>query len=209
MWIPRSAASGVLIGAVFLPGVLAGGCANTLRQQPSATHMESQAAEAFEDYRIGPTDSLQITVWANPEISVPEVVVRPDGKISFPLLDDVHAADLTPLELKQVLTERLSEYISSPTLTVVVREIRSKVVYVLGEVARPGPVAMRANMTVIDTLAIAGGFGAFAKKDRVKVIRQSGAGDPVEFNFDYGAYVDGTGLDQNILLVPGDKIIVP
>ncbi|NRA02384.1 MAG: polysaccharide biosynthesis/export family protein [Myxococcales bacterium] len=209
MWIPRSAASGVLIGAVFLPGVLAGGCANTLRQQPSATHMESQAAEAFEDYRIGPTDSLQITVWANPEISVPEVVVRPDGKISFPLLDDVHAADLTPLELKQVLTERLSEYISSPTLTVVVREIRSKVVYVLGEVARPGPVAMRAKMTVIDTLAIAGGFGAFAKKDRVKVIRQSGAGDPVEFNFDYGAYVDGTGLDQNILLVPGDKIIVP
>ena len=205
MWIRWSAASGVLIGVALCLS----GCADSLRKQPTATHMENQAAEAFEDYRIGPTDSLQITVWANPEISVPEVVVRPDGKISFPLVDDVQAADLTPLELKQALTELLSEYITNPTLTVVVREIHSKTVYVLGEVTRPGPVAMRANMTVIDTLAIAGGFGAFAKKDRIKVIRQSGDGDPVEFFFDYGAYVDGTGLEQNILLVPGDKIIVP
>lgn len=209
MWIRRTASPGIPTLAVLLPGLLLSACASTLRSQPTAPQMETRAVEAFQEFRIGPTDSLQVTVWANPEISVPEVVVRPDGKISFPLLDDVQAAGLTPLELKAVLTERLSEYISSPTVTVVVREIRSKMVYVLGEVARPGPVPMQANMTLVDTLAIAGGFGAFAKKDRVKVIRSSGAGDPVEFNFDYGAYVDGTDLDQNILLVPGDKIIVP
>ena len=184
-------------------------CEATLRDQPSAPEMESRAFEAYQEYRIGPTDILQISVWKNPEISVPETVVRPDGKISFPLLDDVQAADLTPLELKRVLTERLDEYIANPTVTVVVRQIRSKMVYVLGEVARQGAVPLQADMRLIDALSISGGFGPFANKGRVKVIRHTPDADPVEFLFDYEAFVDGTDLEQNILLVPGDKIIVP
>ena len=184
-------------------------CEATLRDRPSAPEMESRAFEAYQEYRIGPTDTLQITVWKNPEISVPETVVRPDGKISFPLLDDVQAAGLTPLELKGVLTERLTEYIQSPTVTVVVRQIRSKMVYVLGEVARQGAVPIQADMRLVDALSISGGFGPFANKGRVKVIRHTPDADPVEFLFDYEAFVDGTDLEQNILLVPGDKIIVP
>ena len=209
MWIRRIASNLMGVAPALALSLVLFGCVTTQRQQPTAPEMQDRAAVAFEHYRIGPNDSLQITVWANPEVSVPEVVVRPDGKISFPLLDDVAADGLTPLELKQVLTDGLSEYITAPTVTVVVRDIRSKMVYVLGEVARPGPIAMHANMTLVDALSVAGGPAIFADRDQIKVIRVSADGNPVEFGFDYDAYVDGTDLGQNIRLVPGDKIVVP
>jgi polysaccharide export outer membrane protein len=193
-----------------LPALLSlAGCGQTLRALPPPAELESEAIEATQDYVIEATDVLQINVWKSPELSLEEVVVRPDGKISFPLLDDVHAAGLTPDQLKGILTERLSEYVTAPTVTVVVRQINSKMIYVIGEVNRVGPVPLRAHMRVIDALAIAGGFRPFAHTDRVKVIRQLDGKGPIEFQFDYGEFVEGTNLEQNILLLPGDRVVVP
>jgi len=126
-----------------------------------------------------------------------------------PLLDDVQAAGLTPLALKQVITERLSEYVAAPHVTVIVKASRSKVVYMLGEIARPGFVSYLANMRVSDALALAGGFGPFSNKGRVKIIRRLQDGSSQEFRFDYDEYIEGTDVAQNILLLPGDQIFVP
>lgn len=184
-------------------------CRSNLRQVPSVDQLDSHAIEVAGDYVIGEGDILKVSVWRNPELSLDSVVVRPDGKVSVPLVDDVQAAGLTPLELKEVLTERLSEYVTALQVTVIVVQIRSKIVYVLGEVARQGPLAYRADMRVIDALSTAGGFRPFAGKSRIKIIRNMNGGDPVEFNFDYDGFVAGKNLEQNILLLPGDKIVVP
>lgn len=184
-------------------------CRSNLRQIPSVDQLDSHAIEVAGDYVIGEGDVLKVSVWRNPELSLDSVVVRPDGKISVPLVDDVQATGLTPLELKEVLTERLSEYVTALQVTVIVVQIRSKIVYVLGEVARQGPLAYRADMRVVDALSTAGGFRPFAGKSRIKIIRNMNGGDPVEFNFDYDGFVAGKNLEQNILLLPGDKIVVP
>jgi polysaccharide export outer membrane protein len=184
-------------------------CRSNLRQVPSVDQLDSHAIEVAADYVIGEGDILKVSVWRNPELSLDSVVVRPDGKISVALVDDVQAAGLTPLELKEVLTERLGEYVTALQVTVIVVQIRSKLVYVMGEVARQGPMAHRADMRVIDALSTAGGFRPFAGKGRIKIIRNMNGGDPVEFNFNYDGFVAGKNLEQNILLLPGDKIVVP
>jgi polysaccharide export outer membrane protein len=189
--------------------LLAGGCGGTLRALPPASELEGHAVEDLANYKIGPTDILQIAIWRQPELSVQSVVVRLDGKISVPLLDDVQAAGLTPLELKQVLTERYAEYITSPTVTVIVSQINSALIYVIGEVPRQGPMAIRGDFRVVDALASAGGFGPFAARSNVRIIRNANGSGPVEFRFDYEEFVSGRDLEQNILLLPGDKIVVP
>ncbi len=206
--VPRRAAAARVL-ALLLAGWGLPACQGTLRALPAPDQLESDAREASRVYRIGSTDILQISVWRNPELSLQEVVVRPDGKISFPLLDDVQAAGLTPGELKEILTARLSEYITAPTVTVVVRQINSKVVYVIGEVNRQGTFPLVVHMRVIDALAVAGGFGPFANRSRVTIIRHRNGAGPIEFRFDYGAFVSGKDLEQNLLLLPGDNIIVP
>jgi polysaccharide export outer membrane protein len=184
-------------------------CAGTQREMPSAHHMESVAAAAAEEYTIGPHDVLQITIWRQPELSVPEAAVRLDGKISVPLLDDIEAAGHTPEQLKYQITERLEEYVTAPQVTVVVRQSKSKVVFILGEVAREGPVSLMHGMRVIDAISLAGGFHTFSDRERIKIIRNQPEGTPVEFIFDYDGFVAGKNLEQNILLHPGDRIIVP
>jgi polysaccharide export outer membrane protein len=184
-------------------------CAGSLRDVPSASELDNLAVEAKQNYVIGEADFLRVTVWNHGQLSLDSVVVRPDGKISMPLIDDVHAAGMTAQELKGVISERLSEYVADPEVTVVVLQINSKFVYVLGEVAREGPVSLRGNMRVVDVLATAGGFSPFADKDRVLIIRGTEAGAPKEFRFNYNTFVDGTNLAQNVLLLPGDKIVVP
>ncbi len=202
-WMKRS---GVLLMGLSLWLL---GCASTLRELSSADDLESYATDATQEYKIGPGDVLQITVWKQPELSVRELVVRLDGKISFPLVDDVHAEGLSAQMLKAVLAERLSKYITAPHVTVVVREINSKLVYVIGEVAREGPIVFRSKMRIVDAIAIAGGFRQFASRDSVKLIRELNGSGPVEFIFDYNAFVAGENLDQNVLLLPGDRIGVP
>jgi len=183
-------------------------CAGSVREQPSADLLETNAAQANEEYVIGANDVLLISVWKEPDLSLNGVEVRLDGKISVPLIDDVQAAGLTPLQLKQLLTERLKEFVTAPQVTVVVTKVGSKFVYILGEVNREAVIPMQPKMRVLDAIAIAGGLNAFAGKSRIKIIRSQGT-SPAEFNFDYDAFIDGTDVAQNILLQPGDQIVVP
>ncbi len=159
------------------------------------------------DYVIGSADVLLISVWKNPELSV-EVPVRPDGKISIPLVDDVHAEGLTTLELKELLTMALAEYIANPDVTVVVRQVLSKRVHMLGGVARSGPIVLQKDTRVMDALSQAGGFTTFADKGDIKIIRRVDSGD-VEYRFDYDAFVAGRAPGTNLVLKPGDVVVVP
>lgn len=161
-----------------------------------------------EEYVIGIPDVLKIVVWRNPELSV-EVPVRSDGKISVPLVDDVQAEGLTPEELKEVLTEALAEFVTAPDVTVVVQQTNSHTVTVVGGVARSGQIALTRQMRVVEAIATMGGFNPFAKKDRIKIIRENPAGGTDEYVFNYGAYSAGKAPNSNLLLRPGDTIIVP
>lgn len=196
-----------LVPCAVLLAALAG-CAGNQRATPSVTELEGGAAQAVGEYVIGPSDMLSIQVWREEQLST-DVEVRPDGKISVPLLDDVQAAGLTPVALKQVITERLSEFVASPHVTVLVKASRSKIIYMLGEIPRPGAIGYVANMRVSDAISLAGGFNAFADKGRVKIIRRLQDGTSQEFRFDYDDYIAGTDVAQNILLLPGDQIFVP
>jgi polysaccharide export outer membrane protein len=188
---------------VLLGAVLAVGCAGRGAPPPP-----EDAPGEREEYVIGIPDVLKIVVWKNPELSV-EVPVRRDGKISVPLVDDVQAEGLTPEELKEVLTEALAEYVTAPDVTVVVQETNSHTVTVVGGVARSGQIALTRQMRVVEAIATMGGFGPFARKDRIKIIREQPGGKPIEFVFNYGAYTAGKAPESNLLLRPGDTIIVP
>jgi polysaccharide export outer membrane protein len=190
----------VLVALAFSAGLLA--CASNAPPPPP----EMVAGER-KPYVIGVTDVLAITVWKNQELSV-AAPVRPDGKISVPLLDDVQAEGLTPQELKEVLTEALSEFIAAPDVTVLVREMNSRTVYLLGEgVAANGALPLRREMRVLEAIATMGGFTVWAKKNRVRILRKSRTG-MVEYVFNYGAYLAGKAPDSNIVLQAGDTIVV-
>jgi polysaccharide export outer membrane protein len=160
-----------------------------------------------EVYRIGPEDVLDISVWNNTALSR-VVPVRPDGKISLPLLDDVQAAGLTPVELRDQLGKRLVEYIPTPEVSVVVREVHSFKVSVMGQVKLPGRYELRSKTTIFDVLALAGGFNDFADKTRLLIIRQDG-GTIKRYLFNYSKFVSGEDIKQYAFLQPGDLIVVP
>jgi polysaccharide export outer membrane protein len=160
-----------------------------------------------EAYVIGHGDVLRISVWKNPELSVETVPVRPDGKISVPLLNDIQAAGLTPEELKELVTRSLAEFVQNPDVTVVVTQVNSKRVHILGQVARSGAVPLTQDMRVLDAISAAGGFTPFADKGDVRILRRSG-GEIVEYRFDYDDYLDGDAPTSNLLLMPGDTIVV-
>jgi polysaccharide export outer membrane protein len=158
-------------------------------------------------YVIGVTDVLGISVWKNLELSV-TAAVRTDGKISVPLLDDVQAEGLTPQELKEVLTEALSEFIAAPDVTVLVREMNSQLVYLLGEGVRSGgALQLRKEMRVLEAIATMGGFTVWANKNKVRILRKTRTG-MTEYVFNYGAYLAGKAPNSNIVLRAGDTIIV-
>jgi polysaccharide export outer membrane protein len=194
--------------ALVLTALALSACAGTVRELPTSEQAEASAVQASEEYVIGSNDVLLINVWREPELSLNGVEVRLDGKISVPLIDDVQAAGLTPLQLKGVITDRLKEYVTAPQVTVVVSRVGSKSISIMGEVAREGMIPLQPKMRVLDAIAIAGGFSAFAGRSRIKVIRSSGQ-NPTEYSFDYDDFIDGADLAQNILLLPGDQIIVP
>ena len=161
-----------------------------------------------EVYLIGVTDVLMISVWKNPELSV-EVPVRADGMISVPLIDDVQAEGLTPQELKEVIAQELSEFVAAPDVTVLVQQMNSRFVSVLGEVRQPTRVALTRDLRVLEAIALVGGFSTFADKSDIRIVRRTPGGGEVEYRFDYDAYVRGVAPDTNIVLRPGDTIIVP
>ena len=158
-------------------------------------------------YKIGAQDVLRIDVWKEPEISR-SVPVRPDGKVSLPLLNDVQAAGLTSMELAGVITEGLKKFINNPQVTVSVSEINSRRVYVTGEVTRPGAFPLLPNMTVLQALTSAGGFTQFARIKSIYVLRTE-SGKQVKHPFNYKDVVNGKRAEDNILLQPGDTIVVP
>lgn len=197
----RSAASwALLLVTLFALGEV--GCASEGAPMPP----EATAGER-EEYIIGIPDQLQIVVWKNPELTV-EVPVRRDGKISVPLVDDVQAEGLTPRELKEVLTEALAEFVTAPDVTVIVSATNSHTVTVIGGVARSGQIPLVRQTRVLEAIATMGGFNAWAKRDHIKIIREVD-GEMVEYVFNYGAFSSGKAPNSNLLLQPGDTVVVP
>lgn len=168
----------------------------------------AKAAEsAAAVYRIGPEDVLQISVFGNEDLSR-TVPVRPDGMISLPLLNDVEAAGLTPMELRESLMAKLVEFMPSPEIAVIVTEVRSFLITVIGEVSKPGRYDLGSSATVLDALAMAGGFKEFAGRSRIVVIRREGSTER-RIPFDYDKLGDSKRPQENYPLRPGDIVMVP
>jgi polysaccharide export outer membrane protein len=152
---------------------------------------------------IGAEDTLQIKVWREPEVSG-SVTVRPDGMITLPLVGEVQAAGKTPIQLKEIVTEALSEFLTRPEVTVSVLSIRSKKYYLTGQVGRTGAVPLVMPTTVLEALSGAGGFGPWAKTKKIIILRGT-----TRFKFNYNQVIKGKNTEQNIYLEDGDHVIVP
>jgi polysaccharide export outer membrane protein len=176
------------------------------KSAPARPQPVAQAAAITDaSYKIGPQDVLRVDVWKETEISR-SVPVRPDGKISLPLLNDVQAAGLTAMELANTITEGLKKFINNPQVTVSVAEINSRRVYVTGEVTRPGAYPLLPNMTALQALTSAGGFTQFSNPKKIYVLRNE-SGKQVKHPFNYKSVLDGK--QDDIPLLPGDTIVVP
>jgi polysaccharide biosynthesis/export protein len=173
--------------------------------RPAAPAPTPKDDGTLDDYRIGPEDVLAVSVWKNDAMSR-VVPVRPDGMISMPLLDDVKAAGLTPMELRDLIAKRLTEFVPSPAVSVIVNEVRSFKVAVIGEVLRPARYDLKSRTTVLDVLALAGGFNQFASRNRLVVIRMEGK-QQNRITVNYNKVINGEG--DNPVLRPGDILIVP
>jgi polysaccharide biosynthesis/export protein len=173
----------------------------------AVTTSSSGSGNMAESYRIGPEDVLEISVWRNEAISR-SVPVRPDGKISLPLVNEVQAAGYTPSELRTNLTKLLSEFIPAPEVSIIVREVNNYRVFVIGEVARPGRYQLRSATSVLEVIALVGGLTQFASRSRLFVLRTE-AGGQKRIPFNYNKAVTADGEQENFQLVPGDMLIVP
>ena len=162
---------------------------------------------ADSDYHVGPGDVIEISVWKEPEASS-AVVIRPDGKISVPLINDLSVDGKSPMEIQTMITERLSPFIKMPNVTVSVKAINSKKVFVLGEVARTGAFQITQPTTVLQILTEAGGLLPFARQNSIYVLRLEN-GKQAKLPFRYKDVVKGERIEQNILLRPGDTVVVP
>lgn len=187
------------------PSVVSAG-SNSSSSASDMDHGLSQAQDVI-DYRIGPEDVLDISVWNNVAISR-TVPVRPDGKISLPLVNDVQAGGLTPTQLRTVLLKKLSEFVPSPEVSVIVREVHSFKVSVIGEVKKTGRHELKGRATVLDILAMAEGFGEFAGRGRIIILRPEGK-TMRQIPFNYNKVISNNGAMENFFLQPGDIIVVP
>jgi len=158
-------------------------------------------------YVIQANDILEIFVWKEPDLTR-KVLVRPDGRISFPLVQDLQASGISPGELKEKIQERLKEYLTAPNVTVIVEAIQSYRVYVVGKVQKPGALLIEKPVSVLQAIALAGGFQDFAKESEITVLRSSGK-ETIVFDFNYRDVVKGRMPEQNILLRSGDVVVVP
>jgi len=175
----------------------------TQTEQPET----KKAVAADTSYIIGAMDILEIQVWKEPDFSR-EVLVRPDGKITLPLVGDIHVSGMNAMALKDLLTAKLKDFIDNPEVTVILLESHSRNFYIIGKVTRPGTYPLMNHMTVLHAISVAGGLGEWADKDSIRIIRRS-SGKEVILHFDYDKVTSGENLEQNILLEPNDTIIVP
>lgn len=158
-------------------------------------------------YKIGPDDVLHVMFWRDKDLTN-EVTVRPDGRITLPLLNDVVAAGLTPDELRSKLTSEAQRYVEDPNVTVVVKQINSRKVFITGMVGKPGAYALAGNMTVLQLISMAGGLSEYANPKKIRILR-GGAGNQQSLPFNYKDVAGGNNLEQNIELRPGDTVVVP
>jgi polysaccharide export outer membrane protein len=168
------------------------------------------AVPAPPDYIIGPDDVLSISFWRDKDLSS-DVVVRPDGKISLQLINDLQASGLTPEELRLKVTAAAARFVEEPTVTVVVKQINSRKVFVVGQVAKPGTYPLGGPMTVVQLIALAGGLNEYADRENITILRAERRpdGEPVSVRINYADLVKRKNLKQNIDLKPGDTVLVP
>lgn len=207
----------ILSNAIVLAVMLAGGTA-PLAQIPQTPATTPQAAVAAPpaapsgvalpaDYVIGPDDVLEVIFWRDKDMSA-EVTVRPDGKVTLPLLNDVQAAGRTPEQLRTFVSTAAAKFVEDPNVTIVVKAINSRKVFVTGQVAKPGAYPLTGPTTVMQVLAMAGGIHEFADSKNILVMRNEN-GKPVAYRFNYKEVLKRKNLKQNIELKPGDTIVVP
>ena len=168
----------------------------------------SKSVHSDSAYVIGANDVLAVNVWKEPDISR-SVPVRSDGKISLPLVGELQASGQTPRQLEQEITKRLQNYISEPEVTVIVTDSKSQKVNILGMVSRPGAYLLTSSTTVLDAIAMAGGFKDFAKQKSIYVLRQAPDGTQQRLSFNYKEVIKGKNPEQNIRLQAGDTVVVP
>lgn len=191
--------------------------AETGRPAPSATTPMAQSGEKLDkpslivtsDYLIGPEDVLEITVWRNTDLSK-LVTVRPDGKISLPLIGDISAVGRTAAQLSEDISVKLKEFKENPQVSIVVKEVNSYAIYVLGEVAHPGKFPLKSKTTLLQAITIAGGFTPTAARNKIVIFRfaKEGSGQ-IKLKASYDDIVLRDGSNQNVELKPGDQIVVP
>jgi len=194
------------LSLVLLAGLMSPSIADD-RTSSKDTQATMGAPQVGPDYVIGPADSLEINVWKETDLDA-KVPVRPDGKISMPLLGDVTASGFTPTQLAADLSTRLKKYVDDPRVTVVVTAVNSRRVYVVGQVLHTGPYALLGNMTVLQALSGTGGFTPFANLKGIYILRNEG-GTQVKLPFNYKKVIKGQNIQQNVQLKPGDTIVVP
>jgi polysaccharide biosynthesis/export protein len=177
--------------------------------EPSGEHASavSPAAKVSADYVIGPDDVLDVSVWKEQDLTR-TLQVRPDGRISMPLLNDVQAAGFTPSQLAQTISERLKKYLTAPQVTIIVTQINSQRVYVIGEVTRPGAYPLLPGMTILQAISSAGGLTQFANSKKIFLMRNENH-IQTKFPFSYKEVLDGRKAEENLPVKAGDTIVVP
>ena len=182
---------------------------NETASSPGAQGTANTTGKAHDDtFIIGNDDVLAISVWKEPDLTK-SIPVRSDGKISLPLVGELQATGKTPLQLEHDISEKLKDFITAPEVNVIVQTVNSRKFNILGEVGRPGSFSLTTSMTIVDAIAVAGGFKDFAKKTGVYVLRKGPDGRQVKLNFNYKDFLKGKNINQNIKIEPNDTIIVP
>ncbi len=212
----KSIASAIAAAAMLLTANIAaaqkapakGGPSTAKGTAPSAAANAPVTAPAVPaEYVIGTDDVLSVVFWRDKDLTT-DVSVRPDGNISIPLINDVHAAGLTPAQLKDKIVDEAKKYIEDPSITVVVKAINSRKVFITGEVRKPGPYSLSGATSVLQLISMAGGLGDYAKSEKITIVRTEN-GKQTSYRFNYKEVLEQKKLAQNIELRPGDTIIVP
>jgi len=188
----------------FIKGLITLGALATLGQTVQA---EQPGTTVVDAYLIQPGDILQVSVWKEEDLTR-EIIVRPDGKISFPLVGETQAAQNSIEKLRQLITERLKKYIPDPVVTVSIQQLSGNTVYVIGKVNRPGAFPIVRNVDVMQALSLAGGTSTYAALNKIRVLRRKN-GKLTAIPFEYGNVEKGKNLEQNIILQAGDVVVVP
>jgi polysaccharide export outer membrane protein len=207
----RAAPSAKSAGSATVPPGVKDPVSNGVKTPPAAAttnEIKSVDRGVPDDYQIGAGDVIQVNVWKEPDASIPTAVVRPDGKISLPLVKEVSVVGLTPKQAETVITAKLGQFINGADVTVVVSEINSKKVYLVGAVKKEGPLAYTYRMSVMQAISEGGGLTDYAKRKKIYVLRTEN-GRQFRLPFNYDAVLKGERMELNIPLLPGDTVVIP